>query len=299
MSDSEQTIPRTVWGLIAETFARFEDDGVVRLAAAMSYFLLLAIAPVLLIVSVLTSVIGQRVDLGAAPDNLANVGAAVSPVYEQVSAWAGSYAPYVTAALVLFGAASVFSQFSSALQVIWKTPPTRSPLRAFLRHHGISFALIGVAAAALLVAVVAGGIVSAFGSLVITYLAEVGVSVPEVTLARLVRAVLVFVAAALLFEVAFTLVPDRRVRWRDAVPGALVTAGLFLLGETGLSYYLGSTQRFSVFGTFEFFVILIVWIYYSALVALWGAELTRLMILRAEADRGEPTEPVEDGGAHA
>lgn len=284
---------------MVETFARFDDDGIVRIAAAMSYFLLLAIAPVLLLVSVVIRFIGQRVDLGSAPEQLANVSATVSPVYAQVSAWAGSYAPWVTAGLVLLGAASVFSQFSSALQVIWRTPPRRTPLRAFLRHHGISFALIGVAALALLAAVVAGGIVSAFGTLALTYLGELGVVVPQVALARLVRAVLVFVAASLLFEVAFTLVPDRRVHWRDAIVGSLVTAGLFLLGESGLSLYLGSTERFNMFGTFEFFVVLIVWIYYSALVTLWGAELTRLLVLRAEIARGESLEPVEDGAAHA
>ena len=62
---------------------------------------------------------------------------------------------------------------------------------------------------------------------------------------------------------------------------------LFLVGEVVLSLYLRSTERFNVFGTFQFFVVLIVWIYYSALVALWGAELTRLLILEAEERREE------------
>ena len=66
------------------------------------------------------------------------------------------------------------------------------------------------------------------------------------------------------------------------------------MGETALSYYLGSTERFNVFGAFQLFVVLIVWIYYSALVALWGAELTRLLVLRAEAAPGRPRRCTSD-----
>jgi len=68
--------------------------------------------------------------------------------------------------------------------------------------------------------------------------------------------------------------------------GALITAGLFLVGESALSAYLSTTERFSVFGAFQFFVVLIVWMYYSSLVVLWGAELTRLLVLRFEERRG-------------
>ena len=99
------------------------------------------------------------------------------------------------------------------------------------------------------------------------------------------RGGIVLLASAALFEVAFTLAPDRAIKWRDNVGGALVTAVLFTLGEIVLAVYLGATQRFNVFGALQVFVGLIVWIYYSALVVLWGAELSRLLVLRAEARR--------------
>ena len=100
-----------------------------------------------------------------------------------------------------------------------------------------------------------------------------------------------FVASALLFAVAFVVAPDRRIRWLDALPGALVTAVGFLVGELVLAAYLGSTQRFVVFGASQFFVGLTVWIYYSAIVVLWGVQFTRLMVLDAESRRGELPEP--------
>ncbi len=109
----------------------------------------------------------------------------------------------------------------------------------------------------------------------------------------------VLIASVALFWVAFTVAPDRPIRWRDSLSGALVTSVLFLLGQIGLSVYLSTTQRFNVFGTFQFFVVLIVWIYYSALVALWGAELTRLLVLAAEErrERGGSTPPTTGSSA--
>jgi membrane protein len=210
--------------------------------------------------------------------------------YAQVTTWAGSYAPYVMAVVVIAAAMSVFGQFVGALEVIWKTPRTRTPVRGFLRSNALSLVLLAVAAVALLAAILLSSVVVMFGSIALSYIEALGVELSGIGLALLARGVVVFVAAALLFEVAFTVVPDRALKWRDVLPGALITAGLFLVGETALSTYLNTTERFSVFGTFQFFVVLIVWIYYSSLVALWGAELTRLLVLRFEAGREEAAE---------
>ncbi len=158
-------------------------------------------------------------------------------------------------------------------------------MRGFLRSNALSLALLAVAALALLAAIILSAVVVMFGSIALSYIEALGIELTGIGLTLLARGVVVFVAAALLFEVAFTVVPDRKLKWRDVAPGALITAGLFLVGETALSTYLSTTERFSVFGTFQFFVVLIVWIYYSSLVALWGAELTRLLVLRFEARR--------------
>ena len=286
MAEPAKSWWRSAVDLLLETFDNFNADGVPRLAAAMSYFLLLAVAPVLLIVNAVVGFVGRHIAFKAPPEHLAEATAAAASPFAQISEWAGSYAPYVIALFVILGAMGVFGMFIEALGIIWKTPPRRTPIRAFLRDNLLSFALLGVAALALLVAVVVGGAISAFGARALTYLTDMGVSVPGVALVWLVRAVLVFVTASVLFEVAFTVVPDRKMHWRDVFSGALITAVLFMVGELWLGYYLSTTQQFSIFGTFEFFVALIVWIFYSALVALWGAELTRLLVLRAEARRG-------------
>jgi membrane protein len=275
---------RRVWPLITQTFARFDADGVPRLAAAMSYFLLLAVAPLLLILNAVLGVVGERLGLSTAPP-IDAVGSTAASGINQAVAWAGSYAPYLAVVLVVVGGLSVFAQFVGALEVIWATPPRRTPVRGFLRYNAVALALLLVATFALLVALILSALASAFAGIALQFARDAGLQLSGIWVMLALRYAPVLVASAALFWVAFTVAPDRRIRWRDSLSGALVTSVLFLVGEVGLSLYLGSTQRFNVFGTFQFFVVLIVWIYYSALVALWGAELTRLMILGAEYRR--------------
>jgi len=272
--------------LIVQTFVRFDSDGVPRLAAAMSYFLLLAVAPTLLILNAILGVAGARIGVSTTTALQQTTPTAASGITQAVS-WAGSYAPYLAVALVVFGGISVFTQFVGALEIIWATPPRRTPVRAFVRSHALSLALLCLAALALLAALVLSAAVSAFAGIALDMARAAGLQLTGFWVTLALRVAPVWLASAVLFWAAFTVVPDRMIKWRDSLWGAVVTSMLFLAGESCLTLYLSSTQRFNVFGTFQFFVVLIVWIYYSALVALWGAELTRLMVLAAEEHRGD------------
>jgi membrane protein len=275
---------RRAWSLVAETFARFDADGVPRLAAAMSYFLLLAVAPLLLILNAVLGVVSARMGFAPVP-SLDDVGSTAASGITQAVSWAGSYAPYLAVVLVVVGGLSVFGQFVGVLEVIWGTPPRRTPIRGFLRYNALALVLLLVAALALLAALTLSALASIFAGIALQFARDAGLQLSGIWVMLALRFAPVLLASAALFWVAFTVAPDRPIRWRDSLLGALITSGLFLIGEMGLSYYLGSTERFNVFGTFQFFVVLIVWIYYSALVALWGAELTRLLILAAEERR--------------
>jgi len=286
-SAAEEYIPagiRRLWSLVAETFTRFGADDVPRLAAAMSYFLLLAIAPLLLILNAVLGVVGSKLGLGQMP-SFNDAGTTAAAGVTQAVSWAGSYAPYLAVALVVVGGLSVFGQFVGALEVIWATPPRRTAIRGFLRYNVLALALLGVATLALLAALTLSTLASVFAGIALQLARDAGLPLSGNWVMLALRFAPVLLASTALFWVAFTVAPDRPIRWRDSFLGALVTSVLFLLGEAGLAYYLGNTQRFNVFGTFQFFVVLIVWIYYSALVALWGAELTRLLILAAETRR--------------
>jgi len=285
--------------LVADTFDRFTDDEIPTVAAAMSYFLLLAIAPLLLVVNAVLGLLGAKVD--ASHSLFLSATSSATQSYQQAVSWAGSYAPWVLVALVLVGAVSVFMQFVMALNRIWKTSAQRGPAKSYLRQGGLALALLGVVIAGVFAAVAVALVLTIFLAIAVSVAQSQGMVLPDIGTSLWTRALVVFVAAALLFEVAFTVAPDRAIKWRDTAPGALVTAALFLVGATWLSYYLGATARFNVFGAYQFFVVLVVFIYYSALVALWGAELTRLLVLRAEDARAgqgaaaaQPVEPTGD-----
>jgi membrane protein len=271
--------------LVAETFDRFLKDDIPTVAAAMSYFLLLAVAPLLQVVNALLGFLGAQVDSSHPIFSSATTSAQAS--YQQAVAWAGTYAPWVLAALVIFGAVSVFMQFIMALNRIWGSTANRPPAKAYLRQSGLAIALLGVVLAGLIVALVVVLLLAIVVTIAVSVAQAAGIVLPDFGMSLWSRAVVVLVASALLFEVAFTVGPDRKIRWLDSLPGALVTAVLFLFGAGWLSIYLGATQRFNIFGAYQFFVVLVVFIYYSALVALWGAELTRILVLRAVAARGE------------
>ena len=276
-----------VYALLAETFERFAADDVPRTAAAMAYFLLLAVAPLLLVLNALVGMLGVRVE--ALTPLLDTLSGRAADTYGQMTAWAGSLAPWVAIVLVVVGAVSVFAQFVAALDGIWCSGSERPPIRAFLRQRGLALALLAVAAGAFFVALTVALVLTIISAVLLSFAQRQGVAVAGVQFGWALRGVVVLIASAVLFEVAFTVAPDRDIKWRDNLIGALVTAVLFTIGEIVLSAYLGTTLRFNVFGTLQVFVGLIVWIYYSALVVLWGAELTRLLVLRAEARRSTPT----------
>ena len=283
---------RIVRWVVAATEGFLADD-VPRLAAAMSYFLLLALAPLVLLANVLFQALGLATARSTGATTIASAGELAAQGFAQATAWAGSYAPWVVAVLVLVGAVSVFGQFIDAVNLIWKTPPNRPPVHQYLRQRGLALALLGVAAGAFVIALIISGVVGIVLAVGLAFAQNLGVILPQWSMNGWLRAPLVFVASALLFAVAFVVAPDRKVRWLDALPGALVTAAGFLIGEQVLSAYLGSTQRFVVFGASQFFVGLTVWIYYSAIVVLWGVEFTRQMVLDAESRRGELPKPRE------
>lgn len=278
------------WRVVSYAVVATQDflaDDVPRLAAAMSYFLLLALAPVVLLANVLFQALGLLTGHAPQAPTITSASEAASAGYQQASAWAGSFAPWVIGALVIVGVLSVFAQFVQSVDLIWKTPKRGNAFSAFLRPQGLALALLAVAAAAFVVALLVAAVVGILVGVGLSYAQALGVDVSALGRNDWVRVALVYTASALLFVVAFSVTPDRPVRWLDVVPSALFTAVLFAIGTEVLSVYLSTTQRFVVFGAAQFFVALTVWIYYAAIVALWGVELSRVMVLAAEGRRGE------------
>jgi len=263
-------------------------DSVPTLAAAMSYWLLVTLAPLVVAVNAVgqfTLRAGSVVSRVTGVETTRTVPIDATDLYGSAVSWAGPYATWVALALLLVGATAVFGQFVSAVARIWNEPSERGPIYQWVRSHLLGFALLLAATAALVASAVTGAIVARIAGVVETAGSTLGIAVPDVSAALTSRLLLSFVAAALLFTIALVVIPLRRPRVRDVIVGSVITAAAYTMGEVVLGAYLGSTSRFDALGTFGIFVAFLVWIYYTALIVLYGTELTHQIVIRRETAR--------------
>jgi len=177
-----------------------------------------------------------------------------------------------TIAAVLFGATTAFAQLQDALNRAWgvKPDPKRGQIRNFLAKRVFSFGVVLAVAFLLLVSLVLTTALAAFGDLLTTRLGAPG------ALLSAVNGLVSFVIVAALFAAMFKLLPDARIAWTDVWFGALGTALLFVLGKGAIGYYLGRTDPGSAYGAAGSLAIVLIWVYYSSMIVLFGAELTRV-----------------------
>jgi membrane protein len=287
--------------LLSGTAQAAQEDDVGRMAASMSFWLLVTIAP---LAFVATRFAGPLV-LQSAPFadflgvDLAQFDAEATEIYGTSLEAAGPLAPIVALGFVLLGAAAVFGQFVGAIGQIWNQPAERGPLYQFARHNLLAFAMLAAAGAATIASAVVLGLVAQLQGVLAQLVELTGVDLPEVSASVLSSWLAGPLTAFVLFAVAFALVPSNRPRLFDVLPGAAITAAAYAVGQFMLTDWLSRTTRFEIYGAYGAFIGTLVWVYYSALIALVGAELTHQWVVLAEARRGGGDLPSGEAGAAA
>ena len=275
--DQADSLLRTVQRVLHETALGFVDDRCPRMGAALAYYTLFSLAPLLLImVSVAGLVWGQDAVRGQLAGQLTGLlGAAGAATVEQLLrsvAWpAGGWLNMIIGLLLmLVGATTVFAELQDGLDTIWKVPQQSAQgWWVWLRTRLLSFGLILGLAFLLLMSLVLSATLGAvqtwwapwFGNWLLV----------AATVNVLVEQLLVVTVFALILK----WMPRTRIGWRDVALGALVTAALFHLGRVVMSAYLEQSGLSSGFGAAASLVALLVWVYYSAQILLLGAEFTR------------------------
>jgi membrane protein len=267
------------------------------MAAALSYYTIFSLPPLLVL---LLLIIGAIVDPDTARQMLAGqVGTLLGPGgAEQVDALIRNASRPniggVTAVLgilaFLLGATGAFAQLQGALNTTWGVAPdpTRGDVRNFLWKRVISFAMILVIGFMLIVSLAVSALLTAFGDVLV---AITNASISTAVL-QIIQNLLSFVTIGLLFAAIFQYVPDAMVRWRDALVGGAFTALLFTLGKAGIGYYLGRSDPGNAYGAAGSLAVTLLWIYYSAVILLLGAEFTEVWA----SSTGRPIVP-EPGAA--
>ncbi len=255
------------------------DDNVPRLGASLAYYTLFAIAPVLLVAIAIAglafgaeAVRGEIV--GQIDQLVGREGAqAVQSLLEGASQRrAGHLATIVGSVTLVLAATGAFLELQTALNTIWrvKPNPNNDTFKAFVMDRVRSFGLVVAIGFLLLVSLAVSAALAALG----TWLDRISPGMPVVWNAVNVIVSLAVITA--LFTLLYSFLPDVKLRWRDVVVGAFVTAVLFSIGKQLIGLYLGQSTTASTYGAAGSVIVLLLWVYYSSQVVLLGAEFTRI-----------------------
>ena len=266
-----------LWRLTKQALNAWVEDYASSMGAALSYYTLFSITPLLVIViSVAGLFFGAEAVRGEVFSQLSSlVGDQGARAIEQTLQRAGTRQEGAVAAAISFlvlviGATTVLGELQNALDRIWRAPEASKPsgLRAFVRSRVLSVLLILGIAFVLMVSLVASAILSALGKWWGSWFGG------WEFLAHALDLVLSFGLMTVLFAMIYKIVPSVRIRWHDVWVGAAVTALLFAIGKVLIGFYLGRTAVASAFGAAGSLVLFMVWVYYSAQIFLIGAEFT-------------------------
>jgi len=274
-----------VFSLLKQTFQEWLQDKAPQLGAALAYYTVFSLAPLILVLLAIVGVIFRDNPAGAWHKITQQMSYFLDPsalqVVQSIAQKASqpgksTIATIIGIALALFGASGVFGQLQDALNTIWgvKAKPGTG-LWGFLRARFLSFAMVGGICFLLLVSLAVEALLKGFSHYVQSVMpGGIGIAVS-------VYLVFDFAVVVLLFAMIFKFLPDVQIQWRDVWIGAIITAILFGIGKWLLGFYLGSGAAGSAYGAASSLITLLLWVYYSSQILLFGAEFTQVYAARS------------------
>lgn len=263
--------------MVKEAFADWSDDKAPRLGAALAYYTIFSLAPLLMIaISIAGFFFGEQAVQGRVVEQIEGViGAQAAGMVQEMLAsthrsGGGILATITGFVALILGATGAFNELRSSLNTVWDVPepPSRGILGA-VRERLLSFVMVLVIGFLLLVSLALSAALSGLSD-------ALGVS----ALAQVANVAVSFGVVTLLFAAIFKILPETDVEWRDVWFGAAVTAALFTVGKFAIGLYLGHSAVGSTYGAAGALVILLVWVYYAAQILFFGAELTQVYAAR-------------------
>ncbi len=267
-----------VWGLLKETFEEWNKDKVSRLAAALAYFTIFSVAPLLIIaIAIAGAVFGSQAAnneiVGQLQGLIGKPGAELiqTAITNASQPKQGNIASIVSVILLLFGASGLFAQLQDALDTIWEVQPKPGRgIISVIRDRFLSFGMVFGVGFLLIVLLVASAILGTVSTYFHSLLPGADI------LWKIVNFVLSFGVTTLLFGLIFKILPDVKIVWSDVWTGALLTSFLFSIGRVVLGQYFGSSSFGSIYGAAGTLVVILAWIYYAAQILFIGAEFTKV-----------------------
>jgi membrane protein len=263
------------WKLLVDTTLSFIDDEALSRGAAIAFYAVTSLAPVLLVAIAISGLVFGR---EAAQDAISGqfsglMGKQAADVLQSVIAGASGKSAGIVAtisgtAMLIVTASGVFAEMQAALNTIWKSRDSDTAFSRLIRARITSLGLVAALGFLLMVSLVISAGLTAFSN----YLGAISIGALILSGLNFLVSWLIF---AVLFGAIYKMLPDRALQWRDVVVGAMMTSLLFNIGKSIIGWYIGSMAAASSYGAAGGLIILLLWIYYSAQIFLFGAEFTK------------------------
>ena len=272
------TIFRQTTRLFRESFQGFVSDNALKLSAALSYYTIFSLPPLLIIVITLCGIFfgpeAVRGEIFGQIDGLVGAQAALQ-IEETIRnvhlSNSNTFATTAGVIILIIGASGVFVEIQDSINLIWgiAAKPNRGLIK-FLRNRLMSFSMIASVGFLLLVGLVVNSMMDLLGHELERFLPK-----DTVYLIYVVNLALVFAIITILFTIIFKTLPDAKISSKDCVIGASFTAILFMLGKFAIGAYLGRSPIVSIYGAAASVILILGWVYYSAIILYFGAEFTK------------------------
>lgn len=263
--------------LLKGSVAGFVDDKVMKLSAALAYYTIFSMGPMLMTIIMLCSVfLGKEAIEGTIEEQISSyVGDTAAAQIEEIignAAVSGNstLAMILGVGMLVFGATGVFVEIQDSINFIWglRARPAKGWLKLLLNRL-LSFSLVIGLGFVLMVSMLLESVIGFFNEKLLDFFPEAAI-----VGASLINTGLNFLITATLFAIIFKVLPDARIKWKDVAVGACFTALLFLLGKLAIGFYMSQVDMSSSYGVAGSLVVVLLWVYYSAVILYFGAEFT-------------------------
>lgn len=269
------------WDLLRESVTAFLNDSALSRGAAMAFYAATSLVPILLIVIAIAGAVfghdAAQLALSAQISGLMGPQTAdlLQVALETASnRTAGTWATIIGLGTLFVTASGVFGEMQTALNTIWKVEPRGSSVSRLVRARAVSLGLVAALGFLLLVSLIASAAISAMRDVINAHLPF------GTTILSIINVAVSFALITAMFAAIYKILPDRTLTWRDVISGAVVTATLFSIGKSLIAWYIGTSAIASSYGAAGGLLVLLLWVYYSSQIFLFGAEVTRAYSIR-------------------
>lgn len=267
------------WPIFKESLGDFIDNKALRMSAALAYYTVFSLAPMLIVIISLCDIFyGREAIEGSIFGHIQQfIGQDAALQVEQIIRNATisrdiTWASVVGICALIFAATGVFAEIQDSINFIWrlKAKPKKGWVKLVM-NRVLSFSMVVSLGFILLVSLIINSLMDLLSQRLVKLLPGLAVY-----FAYGINLLVTFLITSFLFAIIFKVLPDARIRWRDVIIGSVTTAVLFMLGKFAIGYYLGKTHISSTYGAAGSVVVILLWVYYSATILYFGACFTRV-----------------------